>query len=133
MLAGAVFAGCGGDGLSRSPVGGKVTYLGQPVASGAIVFEPTESVGMVAPTGSARIEDGQFQTAPDQSPIKGTYRVRVMGYDKAKLDKIKEKSAPGEAIEIPELFPEYRTEVEIPVPAGKLDIEVPERSRPGKR
>ena len=123
-------AGCGGDGLDRRPVSGRVTYLGKPVEFGAIVFEPNESVGQIAPMGSARIENGEFQTAADQSPIKGAYRVRIMGYDKSK---IKGDRAAGEAVEIPELFPEYRTEVEIPTPDGRLDVDVPERPRGKQR
>ena len=45
-----------------------------------------------------------------------------MGYDKSKM---KKDAAPGEIIEMPELFPEYVLEAEIPAPDGKLDIEVP--------
>ena len=43
-------AGCGGDDLDRYRLRGKVTFEGQPVAFGTIFFEPTASVGKVAPT-----------------------------------------------------------------------------------
>jgi hypothetical protein len=114
--------GCGGDGITRHPVAGKVTYLGAPVQDGAIVFEPDASVGAVAPTSFARIENGGYQTARAESPTTGKYKVRVMGYDKSKM---KKDATPGEIIEMPELFPEYALEAAIPVPGGKLDIDVP--------
>jgi hypothetical protein len=49
-----------------------------------------------------------------------------MGYDKSKM---RTDAAPGEIIDLPELFPEYSVEVDIPVPNGRLDIEVPTASR----
>jgi hypothetical protein len=119
---GVAFAGCGGDGIDRHQVSGTVTYQGQQVQDGAIVFEPDASVGKIAPTSFARIEGGRFQTDREQSPTSGKYKVRVMGYDKSKM---KKDAAPGEIIDMPELFPEYTLQTEIPPPGGKLDITVP--------
>jgi hypothetical protein len=90
--------GCG-EGFPRHRLSGKVTYQGKPVEYGTIVFEPEESIGKIAPTGFARIEN-------DKS--------------KMKLD-----AGPNEIIDTPELFPEHILRVEIPPPDGKLDIEVP--------
>jgi hypothetical protein len=92
----AVAAGCGGDGITRHQVSGKVTYRGQEVIDGALVFEPDASIGQIAPTSFARIANGTYQTDRAESPTTGKYKVRVMG---------------------------------IPVPSGRLDIEVP-HSRP---
>jgi hypothetical protein len=127
FLAGLI--GCGGDGIVRYPVAGKVTYQGQEVQAGAIIFEPDISVGQIAPTCFARIENGSFQTAHDESPTTGKYKVRVMGYDKSKM---RTDAAPGEIIDLPELFPEYSLEANIPVPDGRLDIEVPVSRARGK-
>ncbi len=120
-------AGCGGDGITRHQVSGTVTFQGRAVQDGAIVFEPDASVGKIAPTSFARIEKGRFQTDRAQSPTAGKYKVRVMGYDESK---VKKDVAPGEIVDVPELFPEYVLEAEIPVPDGKLDIEVPARKSP---
>lgn len=125
----AVAAGCGGDGIVRHPVSGKVTFQGQEVQAGAIIFEPDVSVGQIAPTTFARIENGSYQTARDESPTTGKYKVRVMGYDKSKM---RTDAAPGEIIDLPELFPEYALEANIPVPNGRLDIEVPAGRTHGK-
>jgi len=123
----AVMAGCGGDGIVRHVVVGKVSYQGKELQTGAIVFEPDASVGQIAPTCFARIADGAYETEHAESPTTGKYKVRVMGYDKSKM---RTDAAPGEIIDLPELFPEYALEVDIPVPSGRLDIDVPDsRSR----
>jgi hypothetical protein len=113
--------GCG-EGFPRHRLSGKVTYQGKPVEYGTIVFEPEESIGKIAPTGFARIENGAFQTDRAESPTTGAYKVRVLGYDKSKM---KLDAGPNEIIDTPELFPEHILRVEIPPPDGKLDIEVP--------
>jgi len=125
LVFGGSLLGCGGDGITRHQVSGKVTYQGKDVEDGAVVFEPDASVGKLAPTSFARIENGRYQTNPAESPTTGKYKLRVMGYDKTKM---KQNPAPGEIIDKPELFPEYTLSAEIPVPAGKLDIEVPRRT-----
>jgi hypothetical protein len=117
-------AGCGGDGIDRHQVSGTVTYQGKQVQDGRIMFEPDASIGKIAPTGFAQIEGGRFQTTQTESPTTGKYKVRVFGYDKSKM---KKDYAPGEILDMPELFPEYTLEAEIPPPGGKLDIEVPAR------
>ena len=91
---------------------------------GAIVFEPEASVGMIAPTSFARIEQGAYQTERKESPTTGKYKVRVMGYDKSKM---RTDAAVGEIIEMPELFPEYQMQAEIPPKDGRLDIVVPDQ------
>ena len=125
LVLGSSLAGCGGDGITRHQVSGQVTYLGQEVEDGAVVFEPDASVGKLAPTSFARIEKGRYQTDPAESPTTGKYKVRVMGYDKSKM---KQNPAPGEIIEKPELFPEFTLSADIPVTDGKLNIEVPRRT-----
>lgn len=123
-----LMAGCGGDGLERYPISGTVTFKGQKVEYGTIVFEPEASVGTIAPSGYARIENGLYKTSQEESPIKGDYRVRVMGFDKSKM---KKDAAPGEIIATPELFPAFETKVTVPPPDGNFDVEVPARSSKG--
>src|SRR5262245_49966320 len=82
--AGLALAGCGrGDGLTRHRVKGAVTFQGQPVAFGAIFFEPTASVGKIAPTVYLPVRDGKYDTA-DKGPVAGKYRVVVGGVDQSK-------------------------------------------------
>jgi hypothetical protein len=96
-----------------------VTFQGQPVAFGAIFFEPTASVGKVAPTVYLAVRDGKYDTL-DKGPVAGKYRVVVGGTDqsKARVD--------SDGITItPQLFKDYVFEVDIPPPNGTLDVDVP--------
>src|SRR5262245_41835056 len=79
-----LLAGCGaGDGLSRYPVKGTVTYQGQPVKDGAIFFEPTASVGKLAPTVYLRVSNGKYEVLQNEGPVAGKYQVVVGGRDES--------------------------------------------------
>ena len=119
LLLALTFTGCGGDGLDRYPVSGTVTYDGEPVEFGAIFFEPTASVGAIAPTVYLPIRDGKYD-AEDKGPVKGTYRVTVGG-----MDQSRNRVDSDGITHTPQLFPDYKFEVEIPPPGNRLDIEVP--------
>jgi hypothetical protein len=124
LLAALVAVGCGGDGFPRHQVSGTVTHGGKAVERGSITFEPTESVGKVAPTGTARIEDGQYQTSHDQSPTTGLYNVRVIIHD-MKVLREREKNPRKEFEGNLNSVPPYDQKVEIPPPNGQLNIDVP--------
>ena len=114
-----VCCGCGGDGLSRYPVHGSVTYKDQPVAAGMIIFEPMEAAGGIAPSAYLPIKDGQ-DDARQEGPTKGKYRVTVGGYDQAN-----EKKDKDGALYTPSLFPDYKFETTIPPDNNELNITVP--------
>lgn len=116
--------GCGGEGFPRHRVSGTVTYTGKIVERGSITFEPTESVGKIAPTGTAKIENGKFETPRDQSPTTGRYIVRVVGHDMKILNERLKKPA-KEFEGTLDMFPPYEMTVEIPLPGGQLTIDVP--------
>jgi hypothetical protein len=59
-----------------------VTFQRQPVKFGAIFFEPTASVGEVAPTVYLPVRDGEYD-AGSEGPVAGKYRVVVGGVDQA--------------------------------------------------
>jgi hypothetical protein len=111
-------AGCGDD-LKRQRVQGTVTFQGQPVEFGAVFFEPTASVGKVAPTVYLPIRNGKYDTG-GQGPVAGKYRVVVGGMDKSK-NKVDDDGITQTA----QLFRDYTFEVDIPPPNNTLDIEVP--------
>lgn len=75
-------AGCGDStGLpQRYPVSGKVTYNGEPVKSGTIVFEPNDmSTGKIA---NGTIEDGYYKLStsgdgPDGA-LPGDYKIAII-------------------------------------------------------
>lgn len=68
-------AGCGGDGLNRGAIAGRVTVGGAPLAKGRILFVPIAPNS--GPAASAIIVDGQYTLARDAGPIVGQNRVEV--------------------------------------------------------
>src|SRR5687767_9989295 len=114
-----VLAGCGGDGLNRHRIQGAVTFDGKPVEFGAIFFEPTESVGEIAPTVYLPGRNGKYDTG-EGGPIAGTYKVVVGGTDQSKKH-VDDDGVTHQA----QLFEDYRFEVSIPPPNNVLDVEVP--------
>lgn len=82
----ATIAGCGpSNGLDLAKVRGKVTYNGQPIEYGTIMFEPDESRGTTGPPASGSITSGgSFILSTDESgdgAIVGSHRVAVMGLE----------------------------------------------------
>ncbi len=75
-LAIALATGCeSGDGLDRQPIQGSVTLDGQPLADGAVLFEPVSNE-----TGTAvgtTIQAGTFAIPRALGPVPGAYRVRI--------------------------------------------------------
>jgi hypothetical protein len=118
-IVGLALAGCGGDGLTRHRVQGTVTFQAKPVAFGAIFFEPTESVGKIAPTVYLPVRDGKYDTG-NKGPIAGKYRIVVGG-----MDQSKQRVDDDGITHTPQLFNDYIFEVEIPPPNNTLDIAVP--------
>lgn len=79
-----LLSGCGilGDsGPARYEVNGTVTYKGQPVPYGEIIFEPDSSKGNEGPAARATIENGKYLTDKEKGVVAGDLRVRITGYD----------------------------------------------------
>jgi hypothetical protein len=123
-IAALTLAGCGGDGLQRHPIKGTVTFDGKPVEFGAIFFEPTASVGTIAPTVYLPVRDGKYH-AGDKGPVSGKYRVTVGG-----MDRSKETKDDDGITTTPQLFPDHKFEVDIPPPNNTLDVNVPATPTP---
>jgi hypothetical protein len=111
-----MIVGCG-SGDSRIPLSGTVTFNGQPIAFGEVVFRPE-----TGPEGSATICDGKFDTTLESGRgiTPGPNRLLVTGYEFEPL------SIADEAVNIetsPPLFINYELQVDI---SGKThDIVVP--------
>ena len=65
-------SGCGQSGLPRGAVKGRVTIGGQPLASGRVLFLPSQG-----PTVSAVIVNGEYQLPRHEGPAAGANRVEV--------------------------------------------------------
>src|SRR3954454_7793930 len=62
----AAVVGCGDDGPKRYKVSGSVTFDGQPIPYGDIVFTPDGSKKNSGPQGFAKIRDGRSETDADK-------------------------------------------------------------------
>ncbi len=71
--------GCGGGpaGPKTYPVAGTVTYEGQPVAAGSILFVPNSELGTTGPATSVEIKDGKFATPSGQGVVAGTHTAEI--------------------------------------------------------
>jgi len=79
-------AACGSDnGLNLAPVRGKITYKGEPLKNGTVMFEPDESKGNKGPQAMGTLKsDGTYilssQDAGDGAVV-GMHRVGILGID----------------------------------------------------
>jgi len=116
------FSGCGNaTPTPKYEVTGTVTYLGEPVPSGLVKFEPDTESGGVGPGAYAPIKNGTFQT--EQDLCAGPMKVTVCGMDGV----LKEVVKYGETVkEETRIFDDYVTEVVIEEHDMVIDFEVPQ-------
>jgi hypothetical protein len=109
--------GCGKGGPARIDVKGTVTYHGKPVPAGQIVFDPDSKRGNQGPTGSARIQNGHFDTRDKgNAPIAGPHVARITGMD----------GVPG--VEMPYgriLFGEWTVNIDVDRSKTEFEFDVP--------
>lgn len=103
--------GCGSD-VDRRDVSGEVTFAGQPIAFGQIMFMP-ESKEKLAPTGEAEIVDGRFDTSSPggRGIIPGSHQVRVTAYAERPPESSDDETAPSLAP--PPLFAGYAFKADV--------------------
>lgn len=69
----AAIVGCGSS--NQVSVQGRVTFDGQPVGPGSIVFLP--DAGVEGTKVAAAIEDGKYQIGPERGAVPGDFRVEI--------------------------------------------------------
>ena len=67
--------GCGKTGPERSTVSGTVSYGGEPVEQGVIVFTPVDAKSGQAVGGN--IVNGKYEIAGGKGPFPGSYLVKI--------------------------------------------------------
>jgi hypothetical protein len=127
------YIGCGGDGLKRVPVTGKVTAKGEPIANASVSFIPldktlgeggigtTDSMGVYVLTGSRRGDNGV---------VPGQYKVRVSRFvdrDGSILKDFKQADNPHamESVPAPYSTADSKMVVTVKEEGGALDIDLP--------
>jgi len=117
-----VLAGCGAKNSDECYVQGLVTFNGQAVPSGSIVFEPDASQGNRGPSGFATITDGQYDTRHGGKGVRpGAVQVIVSGFDGHGANS---DSGQGRA-----LFPTYTMKAQVSTQTPTLDVNVPGNGR----
>ena len=120
LAAGGLMAtGCGKDGMELHDVSGSVTFQGQPVPAGTVMFQPDASKGVSGPAGLAIIRDGKYDTSAEggKGVVGGSHLVRIIGLDGKNVDDMSPEGAP--------LFPDYEATVDLPKEDSVQDFEVP--------
>lgn len=92
-LAAILACGCGGDGLERAAVAGKVTLDGKPLEKGTIQFMPRDGDSRGAAWGE--IVAGSYAIPASDGPAPGSYDVAIAPHVED------EGAAPAEQPEVP--------------------------------
>lgn len=118
----ALFAGCGGDGLYH--LSGKVTFNGQAIPEGYIVFEPDGSKGNTGQSGRSTIRDGEYDTsdADGMAVVGGPHVIRVVAHSEPINPDV---AVGGEVVMPPLMFPPYTFNQDLPLEDSVVDFEIP--------
>jgi hypothetical protein len=109
--------GCSKPEVERYALSGKVTYQGQPVPVGSILFEPDGSKGNRGPQGYSTIIDGYYETNKyGKGAVTGPINVQIMGFSKD--ENISEEGTKP-------LFPPFKTSIVIVPESTTFDFEIP--------
>jgi hypothetical protein len=111
-LALGVLGGCGREsGQVRYRVSGRITFAGEPVPYGEVLFTPDASKGNSGPQGIAIIKNGRYDTAGSRAPgiAGGPTVVRVTA--------LRDPSG--------KLLCEYLLELDLPRADSVQDIDIP--------
>jgi hypothetical protein len=114
-----VICGCSSSD-KRVNVSGNVTWKGQPVPAGFIVFDPDVKNGNIGPQGMAPIQNGKYDTRSSGGrPITpGEVRATIQGFDGQVVNQDHKK---GKRIFMP-----IEVVATVPQTSGTLDLKVPD-------
>lgn len=117
LLIGISFSGCGGDGgPPRYSLSGTVSYEGNPVPFGWIVFAPENGPGA-----TANIEEGHYTTPDDFGTVGGVHTIEVVAFDGVAFA---DPGAEGGMNTSGKLMFSYKFKKDIPKETTAWDIEI---------
>lgn len=121
--------GCGSRGPARYDISGTVTFRGEPVPAGSIMFIPTGTAAGEQPVGFCTFREGDFESKAGRSPGTGSYRAVITGCDgiayESRLGDIIEEHPLGKNI-----FVGHVVELDLPARHGsEFEIIVPDAAR----
>jgi hypothetical protein len=94
---------CAVSGCSENPrnaVSGTVTYAGQPLADGYIMFVPLD--GTPGPTAGGNVENGKFEIEQEGSVFAGNFRVEIVASRPSNRKVLSQES--GKMVTVPEQY-----------------------------
>jgi hypothetical protein len=123
LLVTILLAGCAKPGPQLYDVSGSITFDGQPIPKGTVLFQPDESKGCTGSAGIALIRDGKYDTAAEGGTgvVGGPHLVRIVGLDGKPIDSMSPDGIP--------LFPDYTTTVDLPKANSTQDFAVSKDSK----
>lgn len=117
IVCAALLVGCGPSQPPTYDLAGKITYLGKPIPSGILYFDPDIAAGADGPQGYALIKQGHYDTREmGQKVGSGKYVVRIYAHDGA----VQPELPMGKP-----LFPERTLNIELPASDSEKDLDVP--------
>lgn len=119
----AACAACSSRGDGRVDVSGSVTWKGQPVPAGFVVFNPDVTAGNVGPQGMAPIDNGRYDTRSEGGrPVSpGAMRVSIQGFNAG--------SGGDEGARGARLFLPAEVTVTVPPDSAEVNLVVPESTK----
>jgi hypothetical protein len=130
-----ILAGCGGDGLRRVPVEGKITAKGQPLGGALLQFIPLAGtkgeggIGRSAPDGSFTLigsREGARGLVPGEYKVRISHRVATDGTPLP--EGARDADYPGAREYLPAAYVSLEKtpiKVKIPEAGGALSIDIP--------
>ena len=119
FVAVAGLSGCtgGGNDVRQFDLSGNVTFQGEPVPYGTIIFDPDRSAGNSGPQGRADIVDGKYDTSDGKGVLGGPYIAIING--SAEKPNVTDETAVTK-----ELFPVQRRKVDLPKETTTMDFDI---------
>jgi hypothetical protein len=97
---------------------GKVSYQGQPIPAGEIVFAPDTSQGNHGPGTMARIQNGRYETGRGKGHVGGPYILTINAFN-GQSDP--ENMLPDGQV----LFSNHRLTIDLPQKSGVMNFSIP--------
>ncbi len=116
-----LLVGCGRhSGPACYEISGLVTYNGQPVPAGYILFAPDKTKGNDGPGVNAEIRDGKYRTPAGQGVIGGPHTATINGYDGKKFQAGPISNPMGRPVAVP-----IQVALDLPKQASTHDFALP--------
>jgi hypothetical protein len=120
-------SGCGRPSATRYELSGRITYAGQALPAGYIVFSPAETSATGGPAAQAEIHDGHYEVPAARGVVGGPYVATIHGFDGVSSEENGIINALGKP-----LVSGYRVSIDLPTAGSTQDLDVPQSALTGR-